>query len=439
MPLLAGCAALGAAGIWRGIRSGTLHGGLALTLALSVAAVALQLVPFPAPVVETVSPAAGRFLARVDLSYALTAAGAPSAPAVVPPVHPLSLDPTATRVGLTFLIAFASLLLGLAATLTARQARAIADGVLAVGLLLAIVGVVQRAIGGENRVYGFWEPIHVGDPFGPFVNKNHFAGWMLLAIPLCLGRLFERIARAVEALRFPWRDRVLWLATPAASRIFLGGFAVLAMALALVLSMSRSGMTALTIALTLMFVCVLRREPSGSRRLVAGGYLAVLLLVVAGWVGVDAIGHRFTASTGIDLAERTTAWRDALGIVRDFPWTGTGLNTYGTATLVYGSPQLTHHYSAAHSDYLQLAAEGGLLVGIPAVLTLAVFVTVLWRRLNDAHDTFWLRAGAATALAAIALQELVDFSLQIPANAALLAVVAAIAIHRGDSKPANTM
>jgi hypothetical protein len=42
-----------------------------------------------------------------------------------------------------------------------------------------------------------------------------------------------------------------------------------------------------------------------------------------------------------------------------------------------------------------------------------------------------LRAGAITSLFAIALQESVEFSLQMPGNAALLAVVCAIGLQRG--------
>ena len=44
--------------------------------------------------------------------------------------------------------------------------------------------------------------------------------------------------------------------------------------------------------------------------------------------------------------------------------------------------------------------------------------------------TWWLRAGAVTSLLAIACQESVEFSLQMPGNAALFAIVCAIALHR---------
>ena len=43
---------------------------------------------------------------------------------------------------------------------------------------------------------------------------------------------------------------------------------------------------------------------------------------------------------------------------------------------------------------------------------------------------WWLRRGAVTGLIAIALQETVEFSLQMPGNAVLFALLCAVALHR---------
>jgi hypothetical protein len=43
---------------------------------------------------------------------------------------------------------------------------------------------------------------------------------------------------------------------------------------------------------------------------------------------------------------------------------------------------------------------------------------------------YWVRPGATLGLVAIAIQELTDFSLQMPGNAVLFALLAAIAMHR---------
>ena len=36
-------------------------------------------------------------------------------------------------------------------------------------------------------VYGFWRPFGGGNPFGPFINRKHFAGWMVMALPMVFG------------------------------------------------------------------------------------------------------------------------------------------------------------------------------------------------------------------------------------------------------------
>ena len=66
------------------------------------------------------------------------------------------------------------------------------------------------------RIYGFWKPKYLlTTPFGPFVNKNHFAGWMLMGLPLAMG-LGSWLGRApAAAARQPgWRNALLWLSSP---------------------------------------------------------------------------------------------------------------------------------------------------------------------------------------------------------------------------------
>jgi O-antigen ligase len=161
--------------------------------------------------------------------------------------------------------------------------------------------------------------------------------------------------------------------------------------------------------------------------------------VTVGWVGVDRLASRFSQANWTELNDRRGAWSDAIEIASKFPAAGTGLNTYGVATLFFQRHDVARHYSQAHNDFLQLAAEGGLLLVIPAALCVGFLIAGVRQRFLEEHsaNTYWLRVGATTALVAIALQETVDFSLQIPANAVLFAVVCAIALHRTPSRPSH--
>jgi O-antigen ligase len=182
---------------------------------------------------------------------------------------------------------------------------------------------------------------------------------------------------------------------------------------------------------------VLRRQTSTTKGRLLGTYLALVFVAAVAWVGIDAIGARF-AEVDWKLGGRAGAWGDAWRIHQAFPWFGTGLNTYGSATLLLQEfEKATAHYIEAHNDYLQLLVEGGVMVTVPAVLLLVLFVREVRRRFREERDDgtgYWIRLGAVTGLVAIACQEVVEFSLQMPGNAALFVVLCAVAVRRASAK-----
>jgi O-antigen ligase len=155
------------------------------------------------------------------------------------------------------------------------------------------------------------------------------------------------------------------------------------------------------------------------------------VLFVVGWAGVDAVSARFGSADPTTVNERLPIWRDTWNVIADFWLTGSGLNTYGVATLFYQTSAPGFHLREAHNDYLQLAAEGGLLLGVPIVCAIAMLARDIRRRFADSTgSSYWIRLGAVTGLIAIGVQSTVEFSLQMPGNAALCAVLAGIALHR---------
>jgi len=111
---------------------------------------------------------------------------------------------------------------------------------------------------------------------------------------------------------------------------------------------------------------------------------------------------------------------------------GTGLNTFGTATLFYQTADLARHYVQAHNDYLQLLSDGGLLISLPVAILLAVFVGRVASRFRESSSDadYWIRIGAVTGILSIACQEAVDFSLQMPGNAVLFVILVVLASRR---------
>jgi O-antigen ligase len=161
-------------------------------------------------------------------------------------------------------------------------------------------------------------------------------------------------------------------------------------------------------------------------------YLGVLVVGALGWMGMEAVVERFQLA-GTDLQDRVAAWRDTLTIIRDFPIAGTGFGAYGAAMLIYQTANRTSIFIHAHNDYLQVLAEGGALVAIPALIAAGVIARGIFRRLHRREDdvlTAWIRLGAIAGLAGIAAQSLLEFSLQMPGNSAVCVVLLAIALHR---------
>jgi O-antigen ligase len=428
-PLMGGAALVGLLAVWQfGQRGeGARDRVVLICLALVGAGALLQLLPLPPGVVAAISPNAPRLLAEQNLAFAVVEnRGA----------HPLSIAPVATARALLMLGALTLLLGGLTRLLHVTGARALCTGLVGLGVVLAAIGIIQKAMLGDHafggmKIYGVWAPQNpLTTPFGPFVNRNHFAGWMLMGLPLALGVGLGWAERAMRHRHAGWRDLIGRLSSPEAGRAQLMALAVLVMGLSLLMTRSRSGLGCLVVAMGIAAAGAGRRLVSGRARIVAAGAIAAMLLLIVAAAGGD-VAQRFAGAR--EFTElRPRIWRDSLAAIRDFPLTGTGLNTFGTAMLTYQSSLRALHFREAHNDYLQVLVEGGLLLGVPAAAALLAMIVAIRRRFTDQRDdtmTHWLRVGAATGLTAIALQSLVEFSLQMPGNAVFCVVLASIALH----------
>jgi len=247
-------------------------------------------------------------------------------------------------------------------------------------------------------------------PFGPFVNHNHFAGFVELIIPAGLAMLLTGAVR---------RDHVPLL-------ILLTVLPIGALAL----SASRGGIISFLFEFVLLIFLV-RQKGEGTRTLLMAGGLALVAGLLAIWLGLGWTVERFEHSTPGDLSSdrRVSIYRDTWKIVRDHPWTGTGLGTLETVFPRYESYYDGLRVDHAHNDYLELVAETGLIGGI----CMLGFITLLaWRGLSNLLGTNRrvcraLYSGALVACAGLLLHSMVDFNLHIPSNALLFLLLAAMA------------
>lgn len=398
---------------------------LGLTMVLVLVAIAVQLVPLSRSTIAGMDPARHALLIQLNVGYRFNAAVR----------HPLSVNPALTWWALVFSAISCLWVVGLSRLLSVIGARWLAVGLAWFGLVIALIGIYQNAVY-DGRVYGFWIPqVANAGPFGPFINKNHFAGWMLMVLPLTIGLCGSEARRAMAGVGATVRDRVVWFSTERASRLLLLAGTGVVMLLALILTLSRSGiLTAIVLTLVSVVGFVVMGRGTRARKLMLTVATLIVVALVVNGVGLDTLIERFQAVGAHDLELREGAWRDAIATARRFPIAGTGLNTYGTAMLALQTYMPDSHFAQAHSDYLQLWAEGGVLLIAPVCLLALALALEIFRRLREPGGPDWLRVGAVVGLIAILMQEAVEFSLQMPANFLLFATLCAIAIHRSPAK-----
>ncbi|HVH25582.1 MAG TPA: O-antigen ligase family protein [Vicinamibacterales bacterium] len=422
-PLAATCILFGTAGVvgTRQVDLAATSRAFAAALLTVFGAIVAQLVPLPVGTVALVSPHTIELLRELNPAFA---AGSIAN-------HTLSVWPRDSSTGLVLYGALALLCVGMTRLFSAWGCRRFVEGLTAFAVVLALVGIVQRSSSAE-AIYGIWKLEPGRFPFGPFVNRNHYAGWMVMALPLTLALLIAGIDRGMRGVKQGWRHRVLWFSSAEASQLILIAAAAVVMALSLVMTMSRSGITAFALSVAMTGWFAVRTVRSRTRRVVAAACLGLLFVLVLAWTGPTLVANRFATADWGEFNNRKGAWLDAWSVVRDFPLTGTGLNTYWAPALFYQRHELDYFFGQAHNDYLQLAAEGGLMLIVPALACVVFLVRDIRAAMigQEEPTTRWLRLGAVTALVAIGFQETVEFSLQMPGNAALFAVVCAIALHR---------
>ncbi len=390
-------------GHWRrahGVEMPPLPGrGLLLALHLLVL---LQLVPLPPFVLKLVSPGSFRFY---------------DAPMLVPLTgfRPITVNPADTARGLCFLAGM-TLLYGAVFREfhSARARRRLAACVVATALFMTVVALIQAASPEPTRIYGLWKPQWDWAVFGPYVSRNHFAGYVAMAALLAIGFAGD----AMTALAADWRARrPRWVALggPAGNAALRLVAVSMALVVGLVASGSRGGVMAFTLALLAALAVTWRRRSA---------FLLVFAVVALGvaWVDLAALRHGFV-SRGVHQS-RIVIWQDALRMFPDFPVFGAGFNAFGTSYAVYQKLLRYAWYGEVHNEYLQVLLDTGIVGAVIAFLLLAQ----LLRRAAASARLGAMETGVLGALLACCFHNLVDFNWQIAANAATFAALAGSAV-----------
>lgn len=355
------------------------------------------------------------------------------------PVRSLSLDPYSTRLVLVqvlaLLVYFAA---ALAFTDSPRRLRVLVRTIIIFGFALAVFGLIQ-SFTSPTRVYWLRE-LQQSTPFGPFINRHHFAGYMELALALPLGLLFSG---AVEPDK-----RVLYI------------FAAALMGVALIMTGSRGGI--ISLGAEVLFLAALTglgfRRRSRERRganaeegrgaggrglfVRAGLAFGLILALLLGTVllGGEAALSRFVGTVNAEdpTTGRAHFWSMTLEIIRDHPLLGTGLGAFGVVYTRYDTRNGAYRLEQAHNDYLQVVSDGGIIgLALGLFFVIALFRMGLARCWSEDQFRRGIAAGALAGCFAALVHSFFDFTLHTTANALLFLTLAALATLGGRVEQAS--
>ncbi len=286
-------------------------------------------------------------------------------------------------------------------------------------IALVLCGVLEALIGLGIYWSGAVDPtVQVSSrdtigPVGTFISRNHFAGFMEMALAMNTGLILIKFKS--QGFATDWRS---WVRNTSDLMLSLRGFLLLAQLLmfaALILSGSRGGVFAFLIAVTVVGVGLSLQRGKAT-------VLSWFPIVLAGagaifWFGGGAFLNRIStlglANNRLELAEVS------LRIIADYPITGSGAGTFRWIFPLYKDVRFGGlFYEHAHNDFLEIAIEQGI-VGLLIFLTLVgVMLFKNYRTYCDRQNRLArsVSLGAMIAGVSILSHSMVDFNLQIPAN-----------------------
>lgn len=299
--------------------------------------------------------------------------------------------------------------------------------VIVMAAAMSVFGLAQYFLGVDNS---WWRPENF--LASTYVNHNHFAGYLEMAMPLTVA-----FTLALKKDKVSSKSKFMML------RIGLI-LSLVFMLVALLLAQSRGAWLSLTISLIVMNIILVKRRVLPKWALYI--FLFIIFVAVAYILGgTDDVAYRFRSVEQINnesfLGGREKIWKGSIKMIADNPIIGTGIGTF-----VWGLPQyrpegLKSRAHYAHNDYLHMMAEMGILA-LPLMLWM-IFVVVStgfrWYDSNNSHKnslglTEAVVLGSAVGILSLSLHGLVDFNFHIPANMLVVSIMSGIIMRRAKGR-----
>jgi len=241
--------------------------------------------------------------------------------------------------------------------------------------------------------------------FGTFGNRNQYAAYMVMVVPLTVGFALS-CKNQFQKFIFAFFSAII------TAGVFL--------------SSSRGGSLSLIFSFALMFF-LLKKE-----KLIKGNYWAFCIPIF--------LGIGFLLTTGFEpfknrlfvlwesLGLRWTVNEEAFKIIKDFPLFGVGLGNFNHIFTIYQKSTYSLYYKHLHNDYLQLIIETGLIGAFVYFAFLFKIFKNIFSELKQRHDSFAknIVIGGVCGLFGLMIHSFFDFNFHIPAVSLLFWFILAL-------------
>ena len=295
------------------------------------------------------------------------------------PTISMSHEGTRYFMGLVTL-AISGLVLGCRYFRTRFEVTLLLTAMAANGALISFFGIIHSLTSQDGFIYWTIELVNGGAPFGPYVNRNNGAGFLLICMACSIGLMVilmankeERGPRQIVSKEIPfWRQFMFHLSlflSDLNARKTASIVATILIGIGIIATLSRGGVLALLVglAITLIFYGMARR-PSFTGFIFLP--MVALAFGIAGWVGFSDLllerFDRFTIET--NGTNRLGHWQETWPAVSDMGLLGSGLGSYEHVHRLYRTTPENTIFTFAESQYFQTLVEMGwpglvLLVG----------------------------------------------------------------------------
>ncbi len=352
-----------------------------------------QLIPLPTGISAWLSPEATRWHHAASLSGTLSAA-------------PLTLDRYATLDSACKSTAYvAFFILSLVLLQTRDRIRFATYALIASGVLQALYGAFASLQGSA------------GPAAGTFVNRNHYAAYIVMCLSVGIGVL---IASLSGAKNHTWgqffRNLFRWMITPKMGLRLL----LVTMVIALVLTRSRMGNGSFCISLLITGIVslLLSKRATQSSIVLIISLIVIDLTIVGTYFGTEYVVQRVSETT-LQSGDRADVTRYAINMWKDYPLFGSGLGSFPVVFPRYSGEGTSVAYTHAHNDYIEFAAEVGF-IGLSLLGTIVVLSYAAALRAQHLRRDPVMRGvsfAAMMGIMAFMIHGSVEFNFQIPANA----------------------